>query len=154
MNRPSPYSQQIDECMCGLHRGNSTGLNACEGIWLICYAVGRIWLSWFGPTCPFRGKGHCKLIQRCYHPMMRHFYPDWSGLFQDDNTSVHRVQEVTEWFDDYENYVNHIVAFTATQLNTRSLTIMLDNALHHHHQTAKRGNIFWKEGVHPSSRVL
>ena len=42
------------------------------------------------------------------YPMMKHFYPDGSGLFQDDNTLIHRVRGVTEWFDEYENYVNHM----------------------------------------------
>ena len=40
---------------------------------------------------------------------MRHFYPDVSGLFQDDNTPIHRVQGVTEWFDEYENNMNHML---------------------------------------------
>ncbi len=41
------------------------------------------------------------------HPMMKHFYPDGSGVFQDDNVPIHRARGVTEWFDEYENYVNH-----------------------------------------------
>ncbi len=30
---------------------------------------------------------------------------------------------------------------------------MLDSALYHHHQNTKWGNIFWTNGVHPSSRL-
>ncbi len=43
----------------------------------------------------------------------------------------------------------------STHMNTcgRFWTNALDSALHHHHQNIKWGNIFWKNGVHPSSRV-
>ena len=41
--------------------------------------------------------------------MMKHFYPDGSGLLQDDNAPIHKAQRVTEWFDEYENYVNHML---------------------------------------------
>ena len=30
------------------------------------------------------------------YPMMKHFYPDGSGLFQDDNAPIHRARGVTE----------------------------------------------------------
>ena len=43
------------------------------------------------------------------YPMMKHFYPDGSGLFQDDNTPIHRAQGITEWFDEHENDVNHML---------------------------------------------
>lgn len=35
---------------------------------------------------------------------MKNFYTDGSNLFQDD-----RAQGLTEWFDEYENYLNHIL---------------------------------------------
>ena len=41
--------------------------------------------------------------------MMKHFYPDGSGLFHDDNATIHRARGVTEWFDGYENDVNHML---------------------------------------------
>ena len=43
------------------------------------------------------------------YPMMKHFCPDVSGLFQDDNAPIHRARGVTEWFDEYENDVNHML---------------------------------------------
>ncbi len=43
------------------------------------------------------------------HPVMKHFYPDGSGLFQDDNARIHRARGVTEWFDESENDVNHML---------------------------------------------
>lgn len=41
--------------------------------------------------------------------MMKYFYPDGRGLFQDDSVPIHRAQGVTEWFYEYENDVNHIL---------------------------------------------
>lgn len=38
--------------------------------------------------------------------MMKHFYPDVSGLFQDDNVPILRAQGFTEWFN--EDDVNHM----------------------------------------------
>ncbi len=37
------------------------------------------------------------------------FYPDGSGLFQDDNAPIHRARGVTEYFSEYENDVNHML---------------------------------------------
>ena len=31
--------------------------------------------------------------------------PDGGGLFQDDSAPIHRAQELTEWFDEYESDV-------------------------------------------------
>ena len=36
----------------------------------------------------------------CFYPEMKHFYPDGSGLFQDDNVPIYRG--VTEWFDEFD----------------------------------------------------
>ena len=41
------------------------------------------------------------------YPMMKHFYPDGSALFQDDNAPMQIVQGVTEWFN--ENEVNQML---------------------------------------------
>lgn len=46
--------------------------------------------------------------------MVKYFYPDGSGLFQDDNASIHRAQDFTEWFDEYENDANHILWVSQT----------------------------------------
>ncbi len=71
--------------------------------------------------------------------MMKHFYPDGSGLFQDDNAPIHRAQGVSEWSEEYENDVNHILR--PPQILAPFLreiwTDMLDSALHHHHQNTK-----------------
>ena len=41
--------------------------------------------------------------------MMKHFYPEGSGFFQDGDAPIHRARGVTEWFDEYENDVNHML---------------------------------------------
>ncbi len=57
MSRPSPYSPQVGECMCGTEK-TAWMLDPCsEGIWWLCCAVGGILLAWLGSTCPLRGKG-------------------------------------------------------------------------------------------------
>ena len=33
------------------------------------------------------------------YPLMKHFYPDGSDLFQNDNASIHMARGVTEWFE-------------------------------------------------------
>ncbi len=71
-----------------------------EGIPWLYYAVGGILLVLFGSICPLRVKAHCKSIRCCSeYPMMKRFYPDGSGLFQNDNAPIHRARGVTEWFD-------------------------------------------------------
>ena len=67
----------------------------------------------FGPLVPLEGRvtANQYKVVLCHHlyAMMKHFYPDGSGLFQDDNAPIHRTRGVTGWFDEYENDVNHIL---------------------------------------------
>lgn len=35
--------------------------------------------------------------------MMKHFYPDGHGVFQDDPAHINRLQEITEGFGKCEN---------------------------------------------------
>ena len=66
-----------------------------------------------GPLVPLEGRvtaNQYKVVLSDHlYPMMKHFYPDGSGLFQDDNAPIHRARGVTEWFDEYENDVNHML---------------------------------------------
>lgn len=41
--------------------------------------------------------------------MMKYFYSNGSGLFQDDTVFMHRAHGVTERFDGYENDMNHVL---------------------------------------------
>ena len=84
-----------------------------EGIRWLCYAVGGILLHGLGPLVPLEGRvtaNQYKVVLSDHlYPMMKHFYPDGSGLFQDANDPIHRERGVTEWFDEYENDVNHML---------------------------------------------
>lgn len=44
-------------------------------------------------------------------PLMKHFFPDGSDLFQDDSTPIYRTQELTECFDEFENDVNYMLSY-------------------------------------------
>lgn len=58
-------------CMCGGHQDNSTGLLACGYYWWLFYVVGGVL------------RNHLYLI-------MKHFYPNGSGRFQDDRVPTVR----------------------------------------------------------------
>lgn len=40
---------------------------------------------------------------------MNHFYPDGSGLFQDDSTPIHKAQGLSVWFDEDEHYIVNVL---------------------------------------------
>lgn len=42
-------------------------------------------------------------------PVMKSVYPDGSGLLQDDSVHIHRTGGVTEWCDEDEDDVNHML---------------------------------------------
>ncbi len=74
-----------------------------------------------GPLVPLEGRvtaNQYKVVLNDHlYPMMKHFYPDGSALFQDDNAPIHRARGVTEWFDEYENDVNHMLWPSQSQPN-------------------------------------
>lgn len=43
------------------------------------------------------------------YSMIKHFYPDGFGLFQDDNIPTDEAQWLSEWFKQTENNVNTIL---------------------------------------------
>lgn len=115
MSHPSPYSPPVGESgESGAQRANGTSLNARPVQWgdplaLLCC----------GGTCYWHGLGTISHLQGwvtvnqyqvvlSYHlsSVMKHFYLDGSAL--SDSASIHRAHGVTEWFDEYENYVNHM----------------------------------------------
>ncbi len=114
-----------------------------------------------GPLVPLEGRATANqykvVLSDHLYPMMKHFYPDGSGLFQDDDAPTYKAWGVTglmsmkmneTWIICYGLRSHQI----STQSNTygRFWTDVLDSHhLHHHHQN--RGNIFGKNGVHPSS---
>lgn len=63
----------------------------------------------------FRQKGHSKSIQsRVLYPVKKYSHPGVCDLFRDDNGPIPRAEWYTEWFDEYENDVNH------TELSSQS----------------------------------
>lgn len=41
------------------------------------------------------------------YSMKKHFYPDWSCFFHDENALTHRAQGLAEFYDEHENDLNH-----------------------------------------------
>ena len=59
-------------------------------------ALGAFCWYGLGPLVPLEGKvtvNQYKVVLSDHlYPVMKHFYPDGSGFFQDDNTPIHRAQ--------------------------------------------------------------
>lgn len=53
-------------------------------------------------TCPTTNQYNF-FLSDSIHPMMKHFYPDGRGVFQDDPAHINRLQEITEGFGKCEN---------------------------------------------------
>lgn len=66
---------------------------------------------------------------------MKHFYPDGTGLFQDDPAPIHRAEELTECFYEDENYVSpmlwpsHSPNLKLTGTYERFWSVALDSVL-------------------------
>ncbi len=84
---------------------------------------------------------------------MKHFYPERS---LPEGPSLHpkgtRGHWMVWWVCELCGLRSHQISI---QLNTygRFWTDVFDSALHRRHQNTKWENIFWKNSVHPSSRV-
>ncbi len=82
------------------------------------------------------------------YSMLKHFYPDRSGRFQDNNVPIHRALGVADWFGVWKWCESYAMAFHSHQISTelstsgRFWTDLLDSALHHRQQNTKYGNIF------------
>lgn len=60
---------------------------------------------WFGSTCPLK-EASLRGPFIDFFPLMKHFYPDGRGLFQDYSAPIHGATGLIEWFVKYGNGVN------------------------------------------------
>lgn len=83
--------------------------------------------------CTALARGYCESVLRDYstgnhgnfhcestrtQEIMKQFYPDGSGLFQDNSTPIHRAPRLTKWFDED---VNHIYGLHKSSLSTTTI---------------------------------
>ena len=161
----SPYSPQVGECMAGVKQENGTDVNADpynKGLavrWL-SYVDGGILQVWFGSTSLERRvtSNQYKVVLSGHLIIWRNIYiligvdsfimamPPSIGYEE----SVNSLMSMKMMWIIFWGFHGHQISI---QLNTYGIswTNILDSALHHHHQHCKWGNIFWKNGVHPSS---
>ena len=103
--------------------------------------LGQFCCHGLGPLVPLEGRvtaNQWKILSDHLHPMLKHFYADGTGVLEDDNAPICRAWGVTEWFDEYENGVNHML-WPLQSLNLSPIehlvwNSMLNSALHRHHQ--------------------
>lgn len=66
-----------------------------KGVQWLCYSVGTFCWHGLGPLVTLEGRvtanQHKVVLTHHLYPVMKHFYPDGSGLFQDDNAHIHRT---------------------------------------------------------------
>lgn len=80
-------------------------------VWIcLCYAIGAFCYHGLGPPAPLEGRvtanQYKHILSDRFYPVMKYFYPDARGLFEDDIVPIHRAWGVTVWF---ESYINHML---------------------------------------------
>lgn len=70
-------------------------------------------ISFAGMTFPIMGivtaNQHKFILTDHLNPVIKHYYPYTTGLYQDDNVPIYLTCGFTERFDEYKNDVNHML---------------------------------------------
>lgn len=84
------------------------------------------------------------LLSDYLYPVMKHFYPEGSGLFQDDSTPI-PLNEGS--LNGGLTEITHIIYYVLHNNQVVALSWVWNlGVLHHHHQNTKWWNTFWKNG--------
>ena len=55
-----------------------------------------------------KSQEYLNIIGDHVHPSMDFYFPDGSGIFQEDNTRIHQTHVVQDWFRDHEGSFSHM----------------------------------------------
>ena len=85
-----------------MYRSDSAGLRRqCNDLGL---GLGSLTLC----SNKLKSQEYLNILDDQVHPSIDFYFPDGSGIFQDDNTPIHRFHVVQDWFRDHEGSFSHM----------------------------------------------